>query len=74
MIVILEILAWLLIIISVCGFIYNTSGHFKKFYHDVLGWHHPANNAIVKIHGPIVESYCEICGKRIIQDSHGDWF
>ena len=72
--IILEILAFVMLFTVIGGFVYEASGRFRKFYHDFLGWHRPAHNAIIKIEGPYAMSYCEFCGKKIIQDSNGDWF
>lgn len=56
------------------GAIYNaTQGKFFKFlYHDILGWHTP--NDKLSFDGHSIGSKCNVCGKRILQDSQGNWF
>lgn len=42
------------------------------FFHDIFGWYKPNHqiwsNSLSNI------SHCRFCGKRIMQDSYGDWF
>ena len=52
--------------------LYFKKGYFKKFYHDVLGWHTP--NGSVGFDGCSFYSKCKHCGKDIMQDSQGNWF
>lgn len=62
-----------LIIFMIAGAIYLKAGLFKKFYHDVLGWHQP-NNSPQWSDGCSTHSVCKYCGKDIMQDSQGNWF
>lgn len=54
------------------AFMYSKRGWFSKFYHDLLGWHQPTNE--LELHGINLCSVCKFCGKKIIQDSQGNWF
>ncbi len=58
-----------------CGFLYlATNGRFfKKWFHDLMGWHLPKEGDI-KTDGFIEVSHCKFCGKEIMQDSQGNWF
>lgn len=47
---------------------------FKSFYHDMLGWHRPDYTIGVWDDGISYCSRCKHCGKRILQDSQGNWF
>ena len=40
--------------------------------HDILGWHKPNDN--YERRGINIISTCKICGKKIMQDSQGNWF
>lgn len=63
----------IIIAMLVCGMLYWNFGFFKKFYHDVLGWHQPDDSLKRQI-GINTHSYCKHCGADIIQDSQGNWF
>lgn len=52
---------------------YFKRGYFKKFYHDVMGWHQPRSNAY-EFDGLSFHGICKYCGKEIMQDSQGNWF
>lgn len=45
---------------------------FRSFLCNVMGWHSPGRT--VTTFGIIQESKCKYCGKRIMQDSQGNWF
>ena len=68
----------LLCIASVIGlflifeFIYESTGFGKWFFDRILGWHKPVDK--VERCGPLNISTCKYCGKRITQDSQGNWF
>ena len=47
-------------------------GKIRKFMCEVLGWHKPADKIVYD--GCNRGSICRYCGKRIIQDSQGNWF
>lgn len=51
---------------------YLKFGWFKFFFHDVMGWHMPADE--VGYDGCSFTSKCKFCGKKIMQDSQGNWF
>lgn len=44
----------------------------RKFLCNILGWHKPSD--YIDIHGINITSKCKYCGKKIIQDSWGNWF
>lgn len=68
----------LLCVASVIGlflifaFIYQDTGFGKWFFDRILGWHKPVDK--VEQCGPSNISTCKYCGKRIMQDSQGNWF
>ena len=65
---ILIFIAILLTIMCVTGLLYiiTKGALFKPFYHDVLEWHLPDLNK--------TENICKFCGRKILQDSQGNWF
>ena len=54
--------------------LYTKFGIFKRWYHDVLGWHEPKEDADQTFDGVSVHCVCKHCGKEIMQDSQGNWF
>lgn len=44
----------------------------KKLCHDYLGWHIPSDEC--NFDGCSIASRCVYCGKRVLQDSQGNWF
>lgn len=54
--------------------LYFKFGFFKKFYHDLLGWHEPDEKAKVGFDGCSLHTICKYCHKEIMQDSQGNWF
>ena len=54
--------------------LYFKWGIFKRFYHDMLGWHQPDEIASVYFDGLSTHDICKHCGKDIMQDSQGNWF
>lgn len=42
------------------------------FYHGLLGWHKPDGK--MSFDGANICSRCRFCGKKIMQDSQGNWF
>lgn len=52
--------------------LYKKFGWFKRFYHDILGWHEPTDEK--EFDGCNTHSHCKYCGKELMQDSHGNWF
>ena len=53
--------------------LYFKKNWFKRWYHDVLGWHMPDNSPEWS-DGCSSHSKCRHCGKDIMQDSQGNWF
>lgn len=72
--IILEILVLLVFVFTIGGFIYEASGLFKRFYHDIIGWHKPGNHTPIVIEHGVEKSRCEFCGKRILRDRYGNWY
>lgn len=73
--ILLRILAIFVVICSlflIGSALYCKLGIFKKFYHDIFGWHIPSNE--LTFDGCNMLSKCKHCGKHIIQDSQGNWF
>lgn len=65
----------LVVILSVAwlgGFVYLATGLGKWFYHDKLEWHEPADEQ--SFDGCSYHAVCKYCGKKIMQDSQGNWF
>ena len=62
------------IVCLLLGYVYTiTKGKvFKRFYHDVLGWHIP--NDSMGFNGCSATSSCKICKHSIMLDSQGNWF
>ncbi len=60
----------------VASFIYfKTIGKlFKRFFHDILGWHVVSKDDKCYYDGCNVHCKCAICGKEVMQDSQGNWF
>lgn len=76
--VIIFILLSVLVLIWLLGliWIFTPFRPCKCFFHDILGWHEPdprkgieMDPYCINIHGT-----CKYCGKRITQDSQGNWF
>lgn len=44
----------------------------RKFLCNVLGWHRPSDTE--EFDGVSFHSVCKHCGKRVMQDSQGNWF
>ena len=64
----------LLVIMLVTAICYLVSDGmvFNKIYHDYLEWHIPTNEQRFDVLSMC--STCRFCGKRILQDSQGNWF
>ena len=58
----------------VSALLYFHLGWFKKFYHDVIGWHQPADESNSRFDGLSFHCTCKYCGKDIMQDSQGNWY
>ena len=67
--------ALFIVTLFVFAIAYIRTGFAKRFYHDVLGWHEPADGSR---HFPYMNlsphATCRHCGREIIQDSQGNWF
>ena len=64
----------LMVLSTAAAFLYLWLGWFKRFYHDLLGWHRPDESLDESFDGCSVCSVCKYCGKEIMQDSQGNWF
>lgn len=53
---------------------YLVFGLNKWYYHNLLGWHQPKDDACVIFDGCSLHCVCKHCGKEIMQDSQGNWF
>lgn len=53
--------------------LYFAFGWFKRWYHDVLGWHRPDDSG-QSYDGASFHAHCKYCGKEITQDSQGNWY
>ena len=47
--------------------------YFDFFYHDILRWHNGKGGKI-GFDGCSFTSTCSKCGKKVLQDSQGNWF
>jgi hypothetical protein len=72
-ILIVLVLTLVLCVLMIGTIFYFKKGWFRKFYHDVMGWHTPNNN-LHKFDGCSFHNICKHCGKEIMQDSQGNWF
>ena len=43
------------------------------FRHEVVGWHNCKGNKKVTFDGCSLGGVCE-CGRKVLQNSNGDWF
>ena len=72
-IILVSIMGILLIWLS-GAVLYQTTGFFKFFFHDILGWHEPDKDERKYFDGCNRHATCKYCGKDIIEDSQGNWF
>ena len=72
--IIAKILLIILGSLLITAALYLKFGLFKKFYHNILGWHKPIDENDSRFDGCNVHNTCKYCGKEIIQDSQGNWF
>lgn len=55
---------------SVIAYINSRGRIFKRFYHDVIGWHIPDYEKPLEIDGfDNIYAHCKVCGKEIMRDS-----
>ena len=52
---------------------YFRFGWFKHIYHDLFEWHVP-NDKPERFDGMSFHAECKWCGKKITQDSQGNWY
>ena len=64
----------LLAVNGICALLYFKLGWFKKFFHDMLGWHQPDMSVDMKSDGLSLHCKCKYCGQDIMQDSQGNWY
>ena len=69
LIILASALAWLFI----GSFLYLKFGFLKFYYHNMLGWHKP-DESTIHSDGYSELAECKYCGKKIMQDSQGNWF
>lgn len=68
------------IFLLVSGFLYLHSKFVRKIkpirvlFHDLMGWHLPDKDAIIRFDGVNTHCVCEICKEKIMRDSQGNWF
>ena len=70
--IILYIIVLILSVILIGAIIYLISGFGKRLFHDIFGWHMPANEKTFD--GCSFHCTCKYCGKHIMQDSQGNWY
>ena len=63
---------FILVLLYVPPIFYFKKGWFKKFYHDIIGWHYPDPHQKLKADDDRI--LCKYCEKEILQDSQGNWF
>ena len=69
---VLILLGIVLTALLVFGIVYKITGLGKWLYHNILEWHMPVNEK--NFDGYMNHSVCKYCGKRIVQDSQGNWW
>ena len=68
----LFVVAGVIVAFLVFALLYILFGVGKTFFDGVLGWHKPSKE--IRTDGISIQSKCKYCGKRIEQDSQGNWF
>jgi len=68
----LEIVLIISTLFLIGGLLYLLFDFGKPLYHDVMGWHKPTDQQ--GWDGCSFTSTCKHCGKKIMQDSQGNWF
>lgn len=68
----LIVVAGVIVAFLVFALLYLLFGVGKTFFDVVLGWHKPSKE--YKTDGISIQSTCKYCGKKIEQDSQGNWF
>lgn len=73
--IIVEIILCIMIPLWIMGVIcWLSDGHiFGRFFHRFLDWHFP-DDSPQTFDGVNIHARCRFCGKRIMQDSQGNWF
>lgn len=67
------VLAIVLIICYVPPILYSRYGFMKWWFHGVLNWHEP-DESPDWFDGCTIHARCKHCGKKICQDSQGNWY
>lgn len=67
----LLVVAIIIITFLFFAFLYLLFGFGKNFFDGVLGWHKPSKE--IRTDGISIQSTCKYCGKKIEQDSQGNW-
>ena len=68
----LFVVAGVIVAFLVFALLYLLFGAGKTFFDGVLGWHKPSKE--IRTDGIFIQSTCKYCGKKIEQDSQGNWF
>lgn len=53
--------------------LYDIFGFFKRFYHDIIGWHIPDESLTRFDNSGIRVSRCKYCGRDLVEDYKGNW-
>ena len=67
----LFVVAGVIVAFLVFALLYLLFGVGKTLFDGVFGWHKPSKE--YKTDGISIQSTCKYCGKRIEQDSQGNW-
>lgn len=68
------------IFLFIFGFLYLHSRFVRRIkpirilFHDMMGWHLPDKDALIRFDGVNTHCVCEICHDHIMRDSQGNWF
>lgn len=73
LVIILIVFGGLYLLMTIGSIFYFHKGWFKRWFHDILGWHVPGE-AFSSFDGCSFHNRCKHCGKEIMQDSQGNWF
>ena len=60
-------------ILLIGGFLNQLFGWFDFFFHDILHWN-DGKGSTVGFDGCSLTATCSKCGKKVLQDSQGNWF
>lgn len=66
-------LVWTLLVLAAAPLWYRRFKWSHRFFHNVLHWHDGEGSGH-GFDGASCTSVCSYCGKRVLQDSQGNWF